>query len=68
MNMDLQHVYRITWLVGAYGESLRSLFHLAEDQTVRLVQNLGNGVIISLEGRTLALSDEAARSVKVMPA
>ncbi len=67
MNMDLQHIYRITWIVGAYGESLRSLFQLAEDQSVRLVQHLGNGVIVSLGGRTLALSDEVARSVKVIP-
>ncbi len=68
MNIDPQHIYRITWLVGGYEDLLRSRFKLAEDQCVRLVQNLGNGVIISLGGRTLALSDEVARSVKVVAA
>ena len=56
----------IAWLTGRAGAILRKYYKIAEDKPIRVIRNMGRGgVIVRMDGRSFALSADAAQSVKV---
>lgn len=59
---------QIVWLLGETGTWLKTILHFDEEDTIRVIRNDGEGVIIDHQAHRYALGNEAAHAIKVIPA
>lgn len=58
----------IQWMFGPHSETLRNKFKIAENKVLHVVSNLGRGyVIITMEGKKMAISSDISSTLKVQP-
>ena len=58
-------VCHITWMLSPLARRIGSFCQLAEEDTIRVVANTGNGVIIESGGHRFILGAEAAAAIRV---
>ncbi|MBR3068553.1 MAG: hypothetical protein IKF75_05910 [Lachnospiraceae bacterium] len=58
---------RVIWMLGEYVEALKAQFNVRENTILYVLQNLSGSVCVRTpEGRTLGMSPEVSRRIKVV--
>ncbi len=62
------HNYRISWILGNWAAFMDEYFDIHEECILHVLQNFHDeGLIVSVNGRTIAMSFEVADRIRVEP-
>lgn len=58
----------ILWMFGPYANTMRNKFRVVENKVMHVVSNLGRGyVIVTVDGKKMAISSDVSSMLKVQP-
>lgn len=65
-NVNNGEMCKVTWMVGKYADMLRNEYDLKEDKTLKVLRNYNRGgVIVSCDGKHIAMTPEVSTAIKV---
>lgn len=66
-NAETGNDCRIIWMLGDYADALKAQFNVRENTILYVLQNLSGSVCVKTpEGKTLGMSPEVSRRIKIV--
>ena len=56
---------KVLWMIGQNCSYLKEHFHINEEEDICGINNMDSGLMISHDGRSIAVSSDVAREIKV---